>query len=63
MWNRKTPIESQLSLSKLTVRKAEFSRGNRIVQKANAVTRKKTGIHNWTDKASAQVERLLTWTR
>ena len=56
-------LSLRFNLSKPTVRKAESSRGYRIVQEANAVIRKETEIHNWTDRATAQVERLLTWTR
>jgi hypothetical protein len=38
-------------LSKLTARKAEVLSGQRKNQKANAASRKATGIHNWADRA------------
>jgi len=39
------------ALSKLTARKAELFSGERKDQKANAASRKATGIHNWADRA------------
>ncbi|BCL83778.1 hypothetical protein ccbrp13_70740 [Ktedonobacteria bacterium brp13] len=39
------------ALSKPTARKAELFSGKGRDQKANAASRKATGIHNWADRA------------
>jgi len=51
------------TLSKPTARKAELLSGRRKDQKANAASRKATGIHNWADRAGnghTHAERRLT---
>jgi hypothetical protein len=48
--NMITPMRSRAISSKPTVRTAEFLSGNRMLQKANASSRKATGIHNRLDR-------------
>jgi hypothetical protein len=63
--NAITPMASGrlLAASRSTVREKECASGSRMVQEAKASSRKAAGNHNRLDRACAQPERVLTWTR